>query len=141
MPNPPAPLPSSSAGAGDTSRPKGDDQGITHVLDRDVLGALLDDEEGRILASELIDSFLTLVPDRLRALETALSEADFTECASIAHGLVSTSGTVGAVRLARMLRDVERYARSGNGSDSLKLLAECREEVELARLALIRAID
>lgn len=130
-----APAEGAVEGAGQLS-----DNELRAAVDTDVLGALLCDEEGRILASELIDSFLAIAPERLAALETAASRGELAECASIAHGLVSTSGTVGAVRLAKMLRDVERFARSGNSADSIRLVASCRSEVETARLALIRTV-
>lgn len=113
---------------------------VAHAVDTDVLGSLMDDEEGRILASELIDSFLAVAPARLEDLERAIETSDLAACASIAHELVSTSGTVGAVRLARMLRDVSRFASHGNPSDSARLVAGCKAEVEMARLALVRAI-
>lgn len=113
---------------------------VARAIDADVLGSLMDDEEGRILANELIDSFLALAPARLDDLERALETSDLAACASIAHGLVSTSGTVGAVRLARMLRDVERFASHGNPGDSARLVAGCKAEVEMARLALVKAI-
>jgi len=117
-----------------------DESEVAHAVDTDVLRSLLDDEEGRILANELIDSFLTVAPARLQDLERAIDASDFAACASIAHNLVSTSGTVGAVRLARILRDVERFASGGSPEDSTRLVARCRTEVEMARLALVRAV-
>ena len=113
-------------------------EGAEGSIDASVLGSLLDDEEGRILASELVDSFLQLVPGRLSELENAARTANLESAASIAHGLVSTSGTVGAVRLAELLRQVERFAGSGNTDDSLRLIERCRDEIEVARLALVQ---
>jgi len=109
------------------------------ALDTDVLGALLEDDEGRILAHELIDSFLQIAPARLRALDEAARGGDFDETARIAHALVSTSGTVGAVRLAELLREVRRCAREGSREESVRVIAACRDEVEAARLELARA--
>ncbi|WP_145196992.1 response regulator [Planctomycetes bacterium Poly30] len=116
------------------------ERSLEGALDRDVLGVLLEDEEGRVLASELIEGFLEITPEKLRQMEHAVEAGDLNACAMIAHGLVSTSGTVGAIRLALMLRDIERFARGGNGIDSARIVASCREEVELARRALLRAI-
>ena len=139
---PPAPLPvERSDGAAYRQEPMAFDEAeVARAVDSDVLGALLEDEEGRILASELIDSFLAVAPARLEDLERAIETSDFAACASIAHGLVSTSGTVGAIRLARMLRDVERFASRGNPEDSARLVAGCKAEVEMARLALVRTM-
>ena len=114
---------------------------IQGALDHDVLGVLLEDEEGRVLASELIEGFLEITPDKLKEMQAAVGAGDLTLCASIAHSLVSTSGTVGAVRLALMLRDVERFARGGNGVDSARIVASCVGEVDLAKQALLRAIS
>ncbi len=116
------------------------DERVRGALDGDVLGVLLEDEEGRLLASDLISSFLQITPAKLAGMEQAIRKGDLAACASIAHGLVSTSGTVGAIRLARMLRDVERFASLGNDVDSARLIADCRSEAESARLALERTL-
>ncbi|MEM8709451.1 MAG: response regulator, partial [Planctomycetota bacterium] len=118
-----------------------DEAALQGALDRDVLGVLMEDPEGRVLASELIDGFLEVTPSKLRQMEHAVETGDLAACASIAHGLVSTSGTVGAIRLAMMLRDIERYARGGNGIDSGRIVSECRGEVEIAKQALLRTIS
>ena len=117
-----------------------DESEVTAAVDTDVLRSLLDDEEGRILANELIDSFLTVAPEKLAGLERAIECQDLTSCAALAHELVSTSGTVGATRLAYTLREVERFASRGNGVDSGLLVQKCREEIEVARFALVRAV-
>ncbi len=130
-----APTPSDIEAAAELERT------IDGALDHDVLGVLLEDEEGRVLASELIDGFLEITPDKLEEMQAAVATGDLGLCASIAHGLVSTSGTVGAVRLALMLRDVERFARGGNGVDSARIVESCVGEVDLAKRALLRAIS
>ena len=117
------------------------DEGIEGALDHDVLGVLLEDEEGRVLATELIDGFLEITPEKLSEMQAAVESGDLELCASIAHSLVSTSGTVGAIRLALMLREVERFARSGNSKDSARVVESCTTEVDLAKRALLRAIS
>lgn len=134
-----APLPAMQAEAPSGS-PMFDEAEVAAAVDIDVLSSLLEDEEGRILANELIDSFLSIAPEKLRELERAIASGELPVCAEIAHGLVSTSGTVGAIRLAHMLRDVERFASRGNHVDSGRLVKACRDEVEMARYALVRAI-
>jgi signal transduction histidine kinase/DNA-binding response OmpR family regulator len=116
------------------------ERALDGVLDHDVLGVLLEDAEGRVLASELIEGFLEITPDKLKEMQSAVASGDLDGCASIAHGLVSTSGTVGAIRLALMLRDVERFARGGNGVDSARIVESCVGEVDLAKRALLLAI-
>ncbi len=131
----PAPMPAPVHG------PRPADPGTTEldlagVLDSDVLASLYDDEEGRQLAADLIESFFELAPDHLRAMEHAVSAGDLGVCASIAHKFVSTSGTVGAVRLAHILREVEQCASRGDVDVSSRLVASCREETDKARRAL-----
>ena len=53
---------------------------------------------------------------------------------------MSTSGTVGAVRFAHLLRDIERFAQNGNTDDSIRTLERCREEIEVTRLALVQTL-
>ena len=106
------------------------------VLDDSVLGRLLDDEGGRALASELVEAFLELAPVRFEELEHAVAAADLVACARVAHSLVSTCSTVGALRLARRMRELEQVAEGGSREESARMLEVTRREVELARLAL-----
>ena len=130
-PEPPAPLPRKDKGSED-----GDDADLAGALDRDVLSSLFDDEEGRQLASELIESFFELAPEHLAQMEAALEGDDLDRCASVAHKFVSTSGTVGAIRLAQLLREIEQCASRGDSELSARLVASCRVETDRARRAL-----
>ncbi|MEM9803180.1 MAG: Hpt domain-containing protein [Planctomycetota bacterium] len=127
--SPPAALPSARS-------PMPTKVDLTGALDRDVLASLFDDEEGRQLAGELVQGFFELAPEHLRAMEMAVECGDLEACARVAHKFVSTSGTVGAIRLAQMLREVEQYARRGDANVSARLVAGCREETDRARRAL-----
>lgn len=109
---------------------------LSGVLDDSVLGPLLDDDQGRVLASELVAAFLELAPARFEELERAVAAGELTEGARLAHSLVSTCNTVGALRLARRLRELERIAEGGSREDSARMLERARRDVELACLAL-----
>lgn len=109
---------------------------LSGVLDDSVLGPLLDDDQGRVLASELVAAFLELAPARFEELERAVAAGELTEGARLAHSLVSTCNTVGALRLARRMRDLERIAEGGSREDSARMLEQARRDVELACLAL-----
>ena len=109
---------------------------LSGVLDDSVLAPLLDDEGGRALASELVEAFLELAPARFEELERAVAADDLVACARVAHSLVSTCSTVGALRLARTMRELELVAEGGSREESARILEVTRREVELARLAL-----
>ncbi|MEE2939012.1 MAG: response regulator [Planctomycetota bacterium] len=109
---------------------------LAGVLDDSVLGPLLEDEEGRTLASELVEAFLQLAPVRFEQLERAVAADELVECARVAHSLVSTCNTVGALRLARRMRELEQIAGGGSREGAARVLEVARREVELARLAL-----
>ena len=89
-----------------------------------------------MLASELVAAFLELAPARFEVLERAVVAGELTEGARLAHSLVSTCNTVGALRLARRMRDLERIAEGGSREDSARMLEQARRDVELACLAL-----
>ncbi|MEC8510970.1 MAG: response regulator [Planctomycetota bacterium] len=109
---------------------------LSGVLDGSVLGPLLDGEQGRALASELVEAFLELAPMRFEELERAIAGDDLLGCARLAHSLVSTCNTVGALRLARRMQELEMVAEGGSREETARVLEVVRREVELARLAL-----
>ncbi|MDF1837524.1 MAG: Hpt domain-containing protein, partial [Planctomycetota bacterium] len=72
-----------------------------------MLDGLLEDEAGRELVGFLVDSFELGVPKFLDEAKRAVQESDWEELASAAHKFVSSSGSVGAVRCAGVLKDLE----------------------------------
>ena len=94
------------------------------VLDESVLAPLLDDAEGHLLGLELAAEFLQCAPLLVAELGHALDAGDLERGADLAHRLVSASGEVGALRLARVFADVETLTRSGEGERARRLVGE-----------------
>lgn len=82
-------------------------------LDLSILECLLEDEVGRELARELVQTFVSRVPAFLAEVEAAVAEEQWEQVATSAHKFVSTSGSVGAVRCASVLKELEGASRTG----------------------------
>jgi CheY-like chemotaxis protein/HPt (histidine-containing phosphotransfer) domain-containing protein len=108
------------------------------AVDERVLGPLLDDEGGRSLAEELIALFSTSGPETLLSLERRLAAGELDEVARIAHRFVSTSGSVGAVRLARVMREVEGACNRQRPDEASALLGHASGELDVASSVLHR---
>ena len=115
--------------------------GVSDILDVSILEPLFEDADGRELALELVESFLEMAPALMKDMEAALGADDLEACARIAHRFVSTSGTVGATQLARILKEIEQRANAGCAEDAASLVSGCHELVELAGGALRTALS
>lgn len=108
------------------------------AVDGQVLGPLLEDESGRTLAAELVNLFSTIGPETMSSLEQRLASGELDEVARIAHRFVSTSGSVGAVRLARVMREVESACNRQRPDEASALLAHATGELDVASTELKR---
>ena len=95
-----------------------------------------DDPAGRELAEELVAHYRHHVPETFLALSEAASEQDWDRVAMVAHGLVSSCGTVGAVGFAALLRKVESAVLSGTSDEVPGLLASAERELDKSLAAL-----
>jgi two-component system, sensor histidine kinase and response regulator len=104
------------------------------ALDPKALAAIreLDDGEGTIL-SEVVAIFLDEAPRHLQALSRALQAKDAGELARVAHAFKSASGNVGAARVVKLCKELERVGRSGELADAPPLLREIDQQVAIAR--------
>ena len=102
------------------------------ALDAKALASIreLDDGEGSILA-EVVAIFLDEAPRQLEALSLALESRDAAELARVAHALKSASGNVGAVRVVKLCKEIERVGRSGQVADAPPLLREIQQQVAI----------
>jgi two-component system, sensor histidine kinase and response regulator len=138
----PAALPDADTDAADF--PAADEDVVTRPAPLDMLdaGALeakalnaireLDDGEGTILA-EVVAIFLDEAPRHLKALSQALDGRDGAELARVAHAFKSASGNVGAVRVVKLCKELERVGRSGELADAPPLLREIHQQVAIVR--------
>ncbi len=110
------------------------------AIDRSVLGPLLDDDSGRALAQDLKQAFEQGTAQVLEEIGRALAGGDFERVGRAAHRFVSTSGTVGAVRLARLLREVESASRQRQTDVLSGLVARLTPEAAVAQRALDSAL-
>lgn len=108
-----------------------------------VVPAWLTDSEGRITSTlplehdgfrNLVESFLTRLPDKLDAIAAAIAAGETDEVAHLAHWLRGTGGTMGfdcltvpAQRLEQSARDLEREALS----DQLQTIRDLAEQMEV----------
>ncbi|MEZ6018253.1 MAG: response regulator [Planctomycetota bacterium] len=113
---------------------------LSGALDESMLGSLLGDEGGRQLAEDLVATFLDTAPGALDGIGQGLETGDLKVVARLAHRFVSTSGAVGAVRLARLLREFERACEQAETRRAAELVVQVRGEVDIARQALQRQL-
>ena len=106
------------------------------VLDHVMLDGLLEDEAGRELVSFLVESYEQGVPKFLDEANLAVQESDWECLASAAHKFVSSNGSVGAVRCAGVLKDLEVACRRGDLDRVHSLLEVARKEIALALVEL-----
>ena len=99
------------------------------------LRALGDDAAGDLLA-RVVDTYLQSSSRLERAIRDAVAAADPGAIARAAHTLKSSSGQVGAARLAGLCKDLEAHGRAGRTRDAEALLPELWNELEAVREAL-----
>jgi two-component system sensor histidine kinase/response regulator len=73
----------------------------------------LESPDGSSLLESMIASFISRGVERLGALRRALRAADHKALADAAHELKGSAGTIGAVRVAELCRQLENSARVG----------------------------
>jgi signal transduction histidine kinase/CheY-like chemotaxis protein/HPt (histidine-containing phosphotransfer) domain-containing protein len=99
------------------------------------LRALEGDAAGDLLA-RVVDTYLQSSSRLERAIRDAVAAADPAAVARAAHTLKSSSGQVGAARLAGLCKDLEAHGRAGRTRDAEALLPELWNELEAVREAL-----
>lgn len=84
-------------------------------LDPAALSAIgeLSKATGRNVFRDLVDTFLSDLPPRIKLLTTALESSNMEQLAAVTHPLKSASAIVGAKRFSDICAAVEGYARAG----------------------------
>ena len=98
----------------------------TPVLDPQVLLSLTEmaGDDADELLTELFDSYLEDVPQRLQSIESAVVEEDTEALYKAAHALKSLSATVGATHLAQLAEALEAIGRAGTVTAEVAALLE-----------------
>lgn len=81
---------------------------------------------------KVVDLYLKDAADQLRRLEDGLTGGDASTVMQAAHSLKSSSGNVGAQRVAELALAIECDARAGKLDAAERLLAALRQENALA---------
>jgi HPt (histidine-containing phosphotransfer) domain-containing protein len=86
--------------------------------------------------ADLVESFLEDAPPRLERLDAALAAADLAAAAHEAHDLKSNAATLGAVRLARAMEEIELFTRGEHALDPAAALVNARALLQEVQQAL-----
>jgi len=91
-------------------------------------------------SQDLVARVIRLYLDSSESIQTEIREAsehgDAERLARAVHRLKSSSGEVGAVRLAELCRELEVHARSGSLEDAAARVADLERELDRVRAAL-----
>jgi signal transduction histidine kinase/DNA-binding response OmpR family regulator/ligand-binding sensor domain-containing protein len=117
--------------------PAGAAAGADWVLDPKTWAGLrhLEAVTGPGAIADLVDSFLEDAPSRLDQVARAMEASDFSQAAGAAHDLKSNAATLGAIRLARAMEEIELYCRGEQSLNPTAAIVTARallEEVEQA---------
>ena len=80
------------------------------------------------MVEELLETFAQDAPERLAAIEVALSDGDAEEIRAAAHAYKSAAATIHAEGLAGLLRDMERAGRDGDVERARQLFTDLHSE-------------
>ena len=123
-----------------TAQPEKGDQG-TAIVDPAVLAELRQlDETGELLAT-LVAHFLDETPQRLVAMQTALSHGNAMALAEGAHALKGSSGNLGANRMQRLCGELQTLGRADDLAGIGDRLARLEAEFAAVRSILLRTSD
>jgi HPt (histidine-containing phosphotransfer) domain-containing protein len=84
---------------------------------------------GREFLCRMVALFLQDAPQRLAAIDDAVTRADARGVAQAAHALKSSSANLGASALAQMCRGLEQYCRGGEIAEAAALAAAIEDEL------------
>lgn len=94
------------------------------LLDEAVIAELREVLEDEF--AELLQHFLSELPIQFERLQTAIDRGDAGELYRVAHQLKSSCGSIGAMRLAELVRRLERAGRENALGDATALLDRTR---------------
>ncbi|MGG6242071.1 response regulator [Nodosilinea sp. AN01ver1] len=96
------------------------------------------DDTGETIA-ELIDFYLADTPILLKSIKTAVLQQDLNELQRLAHGLKSSSASLGVMRLSQLCRQLEELAPSGNFKKAAAVLEDVDAEYHTVEMAIGRS--
>ncbi|WP_067763300.1 PAS domain S-box protein [Nostoc sp. NIES-3756] len=112
------------------------------TIDTKVLQALRDMlGNNQVAFAELINCYLTESPKLIEDIDVAIASDNAQALWKTAHKFKSSSGSVGAVFLAQLCKQLETRGRSSNLSGCVELASQLRQEYALVQIALHREIN
>lgn len=121
-----------------------EDPGETPMLfDRSVLDDLSEamGDAGEALVADLVGIFVEDVPQRLAAIDSAVSVEDAEIVQREAHTLKSSAGTVGAMALSEVAREIEHHLRNGGSLGDAAADIAAMERVWSETLEAVRVTE
>lgn len=82
---------------------------------------------------QIVEEFIAGLPDRVRAIEAAISQSDFAAFATAIHQLKGSAGGYGYPLLTSQASKIEEKARTGD-------LEQCRIELEELKEQILRVV-
>jgi CheY-like chemotaxis protein len=112
---------------------------ITNIcLDKETINSLrsMAGEDADIILAEVFNSYLEDAPQRLQAIQDAITNQDALMLQKSAHALKSLSVTVGAVYLAELAGELEVKGRTGSLNYVQSLMEQLTQEYENVKVVL-----
>lgn len=107
------------------------------VFNPEILQSLRDVLDGDQAAiTSLINCYLAEAPKLVQAILEASQTADMKALQTAAHCLKSSTGSLGATRLAQLCKDLENYGRNQELAGILEAVAHLEREFDLVKTAL-----
>ena len=88
------------------------------------------------MLGKIIDVYLRISPDLLKALQEAVAVGDADSMHRAAHSLKSSSATLGALTLAEQCKQLEAMGRTGDVENASDVLPELEAEYKTVQDAL-----
>ncbi|MDH4134122.1 MAG: Hpt domain-containing protein, partial [Gammaproteobacteria bacterium] len=85
---------------------------------------------------EMLEAFLSDVPERIAAMRAAVAAGDREALRDAVHATKGGSGSIGAMRLSLMCRQLEERLRHGESIDISSAIADIEAEFAAAAAAL-----
>src|SRR5262245_56376677 len=96
------------------------------------------DADGPDIFGELVQLYLTDLPERMDGIRQAVAEADPASLRREAHRLKGSSQQMGATRLAALCLELENLGRNNRVEEAMSFLAALEREAVHVRQALMR---
>ena len=108
------------------------------VLDPNVIESLrdLDRKSGTNMLDQLIEAYIKTSPDLMQAIREAISNGDANAMQRAAHSFKTSNGSMGAMELASLCKQLDELGRAGTTQGAAELLPKMEVEYQSVDKAL-----